>query len=268
MTEKNNNQGFSMLGLIIVVLIVAVLGTAVFLWLDPAVRVGGAKDQRRTQDVLLIANAISDYVSDHKGALPVLGSVTTDKKTLCTVQGGSNISCGGDSLPCLRIADEDFYNKYLGELPIDPNKTDNTDTGYYLQKNSNGMLVVGACSTYGNDAVTKTTAVKVNCDAYAGGYCWYLGAVAGAHCDAVCASNNLICVEKAKYASDVDANGDGFCALNRALAGNEMICGSGCALTTTESPGNYDGASTCIYREYPIDCDEKDVNYFNLCPCE
>ncbi|RJQ33487.1 type II secretion system protein [Candidatus Parcubacteria bacterium] len=267
MKKSQNNQGMSLLGLVIVVLIIAILGTAVFLWVDPAARVGGAKDQKREQDVLSISNAIADYVNDHQGALPVLGSVTTAKKTLCTVQGGSNITCGADTLPCLRIADEEFYDKYLWQLPIDPNKSANTDTGYYLQKDVNGKLVVGACSTYGSTAVTKITSVKVNCSAYGGGHCWYLGSSTNEDCDNVCADNGLVCIEKASYGSDVSSGGSGFCALNRALGG-ESVCGSGCTLTTTDSPGNYDGSSSCIYREYPLDCSQKDSNYFNLCPCQ
>lgn len=268
MKKMLNNRGVTLIGLIMVVLLIAILSAAVLIWIDPGAIVGNAEDSKREQDVLAIANAISEYVNDHKGALPVLGSVTTDKKTLCFEQGGSTISCGGSTEYCLRIADEDFYNKYLRELPIDPDKTSNTDTGYYLQKDSNGFLVVGACSVTGSSAVTKTTSVKVTCDAYAGGYCWYLSASAGSHCDAVCASNDKICVEKAQYASDVDINGTGFCALNRDIVDNQYICGSGCAVTTADSPGNYNGASTCMYREYPLDCDSKNVNYFHLCPCE
>lgn len=268
MKNKLNNQGVTLIGLIMVVLVIVILATTVLMWIDPGVIVGNAEDSKREQDISAIATAISEYVNDHHGALPVLGSVTTDKKTLCFEQGGSTISCGGSTEYCLRIADEDFYNNYLRELPIDPDKSGNTDTGYYLQKDGNGLLVVGACSTTGSSAVTKTTNVKITCDAYAGGYCWYLSGTAGNHCDAVCSNYNKVCVEKAQYASDVDASGTGFCALNRDLADNQFICGSGCAVTTVDSPGNYNGASTCVYREYPLDCTDKNVNYFNLCPCE
>ena len=276
MKNKANNQsldkardqrGFTLIGLVIVVLVVVVLATAAFIWIDPATHIGNAKDRKRQQDVLAIANAISEYVNDHHGALPVLGAVTTDKKTLCRVQGGSTIVCGGDTKDCLRIAHEDFYNGYLADLPIDPAKTANTDTGYYLEKDSNGMLVVGACSTTGAAAVTKTTNIKVNCAAYAGGHCWYLSNATGKDCNNYCAELGLVCVEKAKYASDVDSGASGYCELNEALEG-DTVCNSGCVLTTTDSPGNYDGASTCIYREYPLDCTQKDVNYYNLCPCQ
>jgi type II secretory pathway pseudopilin PulG len=265
----NKKQGLTLVGMIMVTMILVILATAVFMWVDPVAKIGDTKDQRRQEAMLMLAEAISEYTYDHKGALPVLGSVTTStKKVLCESQSGDDVSCGGDTARCLRIAHEDFYSNYLQQLPIDPDKSANTDTGYYLKKGSNNALLIGSCSSYGSEAIISTTSIKVTCDAYAGGYCWYSAPAADYSCDNTCVGIDKVCVDRAQYASDVDSDGVGFCALSRDIADSYYECGSGCELTTTNSPGKIFGASACKYREYPIDCSRKDSNYRNLCPCE
>ncbi|MBT6691052.1 type II secretion system protein [Candidatus Parcubacteria bacterium] len=268
MDFPKERQGLTLVGLIMVTMIIVILGSAVFMWVDPVAKIGEAKDQRRREAVLMLAEAIAEYTHDHKGALPVLGSVVNGtKKVLCESQGGSNVSCSGDSADCLRIAHRDFYSDYLQQLPIDPDKSANTDTGYYLEKDSNGQLVVGACSTYGSSAITKTTSVSVSCLAYAGGYCWEIATATTDDCDAVCSDADKVCVEKVKYGPDVDSSGTAYCDLNMAFG---AACGTVCfeASAPGFTPANLADGSICGTRTTFFDCTNASAGYNNICPCE
>ncbi|MCD4760764.1 hypothetical protein K8R42_02585 [bacterium] len=262
-----NNKGISLIGLIIVVLIIAVLATAIFLWINPVEIIGDAKDKKRTQDVALIARAIAEYTNDHGGALPILGNVSTTKQVLCASQSGSSLSCDGDSNSCVRIAHSDFYNNYMPELPIDPDKAADTDTGYYLEKDERGQLVVGACSTYGSDTVSTTPGILVSCDAYAGGYCWYLATGEDQDCDTTCAEYSLDCVTNITYGPDLDSGASCYAALGRAFGGT---CGSECDETSSNFPPDIAADfSECHYQNSVFNCSQAPgLGYFSICPCQ
>ena len=264
--------GFTMLQLIIVVAIILVLSAAVFTWIDPVAKIGETKNNKRTQDINIIATAIAEYSGDHKGVLPVIGEVATStKKVLCSSQSGSTLDCDGDSAIRLKVDDPDFY-KYLSEFPYDPDKDSSEDTGYYLFKDSNGQLEVGACDTYDNESISRTLSIKVTCPAYAGGECWYVSYDrVGDDCDDVCAEYNLTCVNNAVYGPDVDSEETGFCALNQAFGYmGELRCASGCSSSDSSSgpPANQNGASACYYRTHPVVCSGSTSGFFSVCPCE
>jgi len=166
-------RGISLISLMVTVVLVVVLSTLVFLWIDPLAQTGSAKDKVRLQAVNILMVAIKDYSNDHNGSLPFTGIISTSSKiVLCTSPGVVMPSCDSDTSQCLRVDDDDFY-KYLYELPVDPNKSSQQDTGYYAQKDeTTGQLIVGACDTYGS-AITKMSGLKVSCYAYAEGTCIY-----------------------------------------------------------------------------------------------
>lgn len=211
------SRGFTLVQLLVSMSILLVLAAAVFLWIDPLARIGQAKDVNRTKDVGIIATALNTYAKEHNGMMPVLGKITTDKRVLCAsgTSGPYNdtgVTCAGDTSWCLPIDDADFY-KYLVELPYDPDKSSTADTGYYISKDSNNNLIVGACDPYGSEDISKNVGYKDICindgdaGAYAGGHCWYVAASTNITCDAVCAARGLECVENVIYGPDVDSNG-------------------------------------------------------------
>lgn len=255
-----NNIGFSLLSLMITVVLIVILSTLVFLWIDPLAQTGAAKDNARVQAVNVLAVAIKQYSNEHSGALPVLGSITTSsKKVLCSTQSGASVDCGLSSEACLRIADPDFYT-YIHQLPIDPDKTSEQDTGYYLQKdNVTGQLIVGVCNPY-DTAINKTFGLKVSCDAYAGGYCWKISDTASQNCNSVCSANGLTCVESVSYGPDVD------CALNLGLATSSTACDTSCS--SGSIVGNYPSATSCYYNTGPVSCTATVTSYLNICPCQ
>ncbi len=266
-SSKKKVFGFTMIQLLLSVGVLFILSAMVFIWLDPLTKIGQAEDERRRHDVLLIADAIADYTADHQGVLPVLGAVTTDKKVLCSEQSGSNLTCDSDNQLCLLVAD-DFYKSYLHDLPIDPNKSTTADSGYYLTKDSNNNLIVGACSTYGAETISKRPLIKANCSAYGGGYCWYLAGSANIDCDQVCAALGMTCVNRAKSGSDVDSSGSPFCLLDKTLTGD---CSGSCSQITASGTPPYvsDDYTDCYIQNGSVLCSQAPgAAKYAVCPCQ
>ncbi|MFA6466982.1 MAG: prepilin-type N-terminal cleavage/methylation domain-containing protein [Patescibacteria group bacterium] len=267
MMSGKNKQGFTMVELIVVVAVLLVLSAAVFSWIDPLARVGEAKNKRRIQDINLLSAALANYATAHEGVLPVLGSISTNKKVLCSVQGGSNLSCAGVSQLCLTV-DDDFY-KYLGALPYDPDKTSAVDTGYYLQKDASNNLIVGSCAAYNSEVITKKPNLKVSCPAYGGGYCWYAATEDTINCNQVCSNINLDCVDGAKAILDVDAGGNPFCALQKNISAS--YCTAGCGLSTAVGfPPMFNSQPACdVQITGPLNCEfVMDQGDSPICPCQ
>ncbi|MDD5749777.1 MAG: type II secretion system protein [Patescibacteria group bacterium] len=252
-----NKQGFSLSQLIVAVSIMLVLSAAVLLWLDPLARIGVAKDAKRKQDIVVLQAAFSEYARQHQGALPVLGEINSSKKVLCSTV--ASLTCVEDEEYCLLADDNDFFSRYLPALPVDPDKNSAADSGYYLQKDDNDKLIIGACSSYGEEAINQTTTIAVNCTVYGGGHCWYL-ADENQTCSNFCQSINKECVSWAKYGPDTNT-----CLLN--IPFSEMPCESCSAASGNNPPWRSDDFSECYYQNNPIDCNQADWAMFNICPC-
>lgn len=253
-------RGFSLLELIVVLGIIMILGTAVFFWIDPVAQTNKAEDKRRQQDILNIANAFSNYARDHQGALPILGQVNTNKKVLCTTQSGDSLTCRESNEYCLKIDDQEFFDKYLGKLPLDPDKTSDTDTGYYIVRDANNNITFGACN-YSVAAVTYQPVLQAHCTAYAGGYCWYATENLGENCNTVCAANNKSCI------SNVTRSADSLCLLNDALNG-AYDCSTDCNLVASGEPPFWADDNSCGYQTASFNCSQASGSGGgSICPC-
>ncbi len=152
-----DNKGLTLIMLIITITVFIILSTVVYLWIDPAAIIKDSRDKRRTQDVLMLSNAFTEYSNENQGTLPVSG-ITTDKKVLCS--SASSLTCDTDTETCL-VPDSTFFTNNLPVLPVDPEKTDDTDTGYYITKDSSDYLIIGSCD-YENTEITYNLTIKDN----------------------------------------------------------------------------------------------------------
>lgn len=157
--------GFTLVELIIVIAIVGLVAVAVIIASDPAKRIGESQDSRRWADLVSIAKAVEFYTADN-GQLPSDFSTSTvgvgSKVVLCS--SSSTLTCDGQTKGCLVVDDTDFLGVYLNNLPIDPSKSTDSDTGYYLTRASNGSVVFGACADYLSDGME--TSAKVDLPSY------------------------------------------------------------------------------------------------------
>ena len=160
--EKNNstqNQGFTLVELLLVIGIIAVLAVVVFVALDPAKRFADARDARRTSNVETILSAVHQYVIDNKGSFPdtfslneewMLGS--SGNYCVNNTKAGEG-GCNANNNSCLDLVTIPPYSlaKYLKTMPFDP-KTGTTEiTQYSIMRNDNGIVTIKACDAEGGN---------------------------------------------------------------------------------------------------------------------
>lgn len=155
-----NKKGFTLMELIIVIAVIALLAAATFVAVDPAKRIGQARDAQRWQDVTAIADAIQLYMADNSGTFPT----STDN---VLVMFGLNayyyllgIGTGGDNFDsdlCVNHQDvepgggvllSNLVPNYLPTMPVDPSglKNGNKTIGYYIKFNGSlNKVIIGAC---------------------------------------------------------------------------------------------------------------------------
>jgi len=158
-----NNKAFTLMQLIVGVAVILILAASVLLIQNPPSRQGTAKDVRRSQDVIALGKAVELYQNDNDALPSDLASAVTidagEKYVLCS--SASSLTCDGQTLDCLVINDVDFLSGYLtGALPVDPEKTDTSDTGYYIARNGDQM-VFGSCESYSGNTISYTARAKV-----------------------------------------------------------------------------------------------------------
>lgn len=146
-----NKKGFTLIELIIVIAVIALLAAAVFVAVDPAKRIGEARDAQRWSDVSAIADAFLKYTVDNNGTFPtttaaagiyyaIMGEGTTGMAA-STCQNVSHSATMGVLL-------DNLTTTYLATMPVDPGGlADSTkNTGYYFMKAATGRITVGACA--------------------------------------------------------------------------------------------------------------------------
>lgn len=146
------NRGFTLVELLIIIAVLSILATVVFVALNPLARFQDARNSRRWTDVVNIIGAIKMYQVDHGGYyLTDIQSLTADNAyQIGGAESGCNITCSNPTITlqdaCVDIgplADSGL----LPSIPIDPNASGASadQTHYYLMRNTNGSVTVGAC---------------------------------------------------------------------------------------------------------------------------
>ena len=141
----NNQSGFTLLEILLVVAAISILAGIVIVALNPAKQLGDTRNAERSSDVNTIANAIHQYTIDNGGVLPA--SLDTDANTyqvLGTAAAGASCSAVSVEAAAADLSDE-LVPVFVVGIPTDPSTGTAADTDYYVNRDANGRITVGAC---------------------------------------------------------------------------------------------------------------------------
>lgn len=159
-------KGFTLIELLIVIAIIAILAGVVFVSLDPLKRFQDARNASRWTDTTAILSAIKvDQVDNGGSYFSELAAATAGTNYMVSADPPPAPSSGCKPASCSQVTsdssclslDELSTQGYLAKIPTSPNGVGtwtNSITGYYLSKNANGSVTVGACDAEGGETIT------------------------------------------------------------------------------------------------------------------
>lgn len=146
MKRLNNQKGFTLIEILLVVALIAILAGIVILAVSPQRQLGSGKNAQRSADVNTILNATYQYSLDNNGSLPA--SITTTSTEICKTGG---VCTGLVDLSVLTASE-----KYLTSIPKDPASVSANGTGYFILKTANGRVTVSAPSADNGATINAT----------------------------------------------------------------------------------------------------------------
>ena len=145
--QRNNREGFTLLEILLVVAAIGILAGIVILALNPGKQLGDTRNAQRRADVNTILNAAYQYSIANNGNMPAgLDGVTTSSQVLGTAASGCNTTCTVTTTiaACADLTGS-LVPTFVVGVPTDPSSGNAANTDYYINRDGNGRLTVGAC---------------------------------------------------------------------------------------------------------------------------
>lgn len=139
MKSLNPRQGFTLIEVLLVIGIIGILAAIVIIAVNPVRQLAQAENAQRRSDVNSILNAIYQYAIDNDGSLPSTIASTTCSSASSICRTAASDCTNGVSLAVLTNSET-----YLVSMPIDPDETVATSSGYKVAKSGNARVTVCA----------------------------------------------------------------------------------------------------------------------------
>ena len=136
-STKNTKKGFTLLEILLVVAAIAILAGIVIVAINPTKQLGDTRNAQRWSDVTTILNAVYQYAIDNNGTIPA--GITGSATAICSTTG---TNCDDEGFVDLGVLTTD--EKYIVEIPIDPQCETDFSSCYTIEKTSHDRVTVSA----------------------------------------------------------------------------------------------------------------------------
>jgi prepilin-type N-terminal cleavage/methylation domain-containing protein len=152
---KRRRKGFTLIELIVVIITITIIASVIFFAVNPAKRIGDAKNAVRDQNALELKKGIERLIADSLTVPNTLSTMTNGTYMLVTTGGSTAGQCSCTSLNqnIDRIDLAGLLSSYVPNLPVDDSASGN-DTGYYIIKSSNNSFQTGSCYEYTGQTIS------------------------------------------------------------------------------------------------------------------
>ena len=153
-----SNKGFTLLEILLVVAAIAILAGIVIVAINPGKQLGDTNNAQRSADVNTIINAVYQYSIDNSGVMPSgIDDVTGSAQVLGTATSGCDSTCAAATTvaACVDLS-ADLIPTYIVGIPADPTSGSAESTDYYINKDANGRITVGACDPQQSATINVT----------------------------------------------------------------------------------------------------------------
>ncbi len=144
---KNAQKGFTLIEILLVVAAIAILAGIVILAINPNKQLGNTRNAQRRADVNTILNAVYQYAIDNNGTMPgAIDAVTASSQVLGTAGSGLDVTCTATTTVAAGVdLTATLVPTYIVSIPKDPSTGTAANTDYYINKDANGRITIGAC---------------------------------------------------------------------------------------------------------------------------
>lgn len=149
--ELRARERFNLIELIVLIVIISFFAAIMFSLIDPPRLLNESRNTRRWSDVTNIINALIKYQVDNDGN----NYTTVDDMTpgiyyqIGTANLGCDSGCTAQATVTACIDLSGIGYNYLATVPNDPLYGSDSETDYYILKDTNGAITVGACDPEG-----------------------------------------------------------------------------------------------------------------------
>ena len=141
MIKKQDQKGFTLLEILLVVAAIAILAGIVIIAINPTKQLGETRNAQRRSDVNTILNAVYQYSLDNSGSLP-----STIPGGTCSTTAAAEI-CKTGAASCtslVDLTDLTTSSKYIVSIPSDPTGATTNGAGYHVVTTTNSRVTVCA----------------------------------------------------------------------------------------------------------------------------
>jgi hypothetical protein len=145
--SMKNQKGFTKTEVLIIIVLLGILGTIIWVAVDPFERLSQERDNIRRSESVAVLNSVLKYKTVNDGELPQgIDFDANSAQVLGTAGVGCDFTCGAirTTASCVDLQ-SDLVDLYLEEIPSDPKFGDKENSDYYINRTTTGSIVVGAC---------------------------------------------------------------------------------------------------------------------------